>query len=94
MHQIKTLSEFNLDQESIIEELRQSGEPLHLSCDDGKEIVIMDAVVFDEQMSFCKSACAEAMHVKEDLVQGCRDYIRGNIVEAEEVEKAVMAGFH
>lgn len=89
--QIKSLSEFNRNQTAVIEELRQTGEPLYLTRNGSASVVVMDAAAFDEQMSFRKSVYAEEMRVYKDLMSGYGDYLEGDIVEADEAEAAILA---
>ena len=52
MPQIKPLSEFNRNQNALIEDLSHSGEPLYLTRNGSACVVVMDSAAFDAAMAF------------------------------------------
>lgn len=52
MPQIKPLSEFNRNQNALIEDLSQSGEPLFLTRNGSACVVVMDSAAFGAAMDF------------------------------------------
>lgn len=90
MPKVRSLSDFNRNQSSIIEELQQSGEPIYLTRNGSASLVVMDADAFDRQMSLRASAFANEMRVYDGLMQGYADFLDGNVVDAAEAEAAIL----
>lgn len=90
MPKVKSLSDFNRNQSSIIEELQQTGEPIYLTRNGSASLVVMDAESFDRQMSLRASALANEMKVYDSLMAGYADYLEGNVVDAAEAEASLM----
>lgn len=90
MPKVKSLSDFNRNQSSIIEELQQTGEPIYLTRNGSASLVVMDAESFDHQMSLRASAMANEMRVYDGLMRGYADYLDGNVVDAEKAEDAIL----
>ncbi len=90
MPKVKSLSEFNRNQASIINELEETQEPLYLTRNGNASIVVMDSEAFDRAMSYRTSAYANEMRVYNSLMEGYADYVSGNIVDAESAEKDIL----
>lgn len=88
---VKSLSDFNRNQTSVIEELKETQQPVYLTRNGTASIVVMDAQAFDREMSFRASIYANEMRVYGSLLKGYSDYENGDIVSAEEAESRIAA---
>lgn len=86
MPTVKSLSEFNRNQSTIIGELEQTQKPLYLTRNGTASIVVMDAEAFDRAMSFRESVYANEMRVYGSLMKGYDDYRQGRITDAQTAE--------
>ena len=89
MPKIRALSEFNRNQNVLIDELQQSGEPIYLTRNGASCVVIMDAEAFDAAMSFRNSAYAREMSLTQRLKEAYQDVLDRHIVPAEEAEARI-----
>ena len=89
MPDIKSLSEFNRNQNAFIEDLSQSGKPLYLTRNGSACVVVMDAGAFDEAMAFRNAVLEQEMKTYQGLMRGYRDYLEGNVVSAAEADKTI-----
>jgi len=90
MPAVKSLSDFNRNQSSIIRELGESQEPLYLTRNGSSSIVVMDAAAFDRVMSFRASVHANEMRVYDSLMRGYADYLDGKIMPACQAEDSIL----
>lgn len=91
MPKVKPLSDFNRNQSSMIEELKESQQPIYLTRNGSAAIVVMDAEAFDREISFRSSMYANEMRVYGSLMKGYADYQAGNVVSASDAEAAILA---
>lgn len=89
MPKVKSLSEFNRNQSSIIEELHRTGEPLYLTRNGSSSVVVVDSDAFDEMMSFKRRIYAREMKVYEGLLAGYEDCQHGRMMSADEADALI-----
>lgn len=90
MPAVKSLSDFNRNQSSIIAELEETQQPLYLTRNGSASIVVMDAAAFDKALSFRKSVYENEMRVYGSLMKGYADYLEGNTVSADAAESEIL----
>lgn len=86
---IKSLSDFNRNQNTLIDELSESREPLYLTRNGSACVVVMDARAFDEAMSFRNEVLEQEMRTYRGLMRGYEDYLEGRTVMADEADEAI-----
>ena len=72
MPQIKPLSEFNRNQNALIEDLSHSGEPLYLTRNGSACVVVMDSAAFDAAMAFRNEIYEQEMRTYRGMLKGRR----------------------
>lgn len=87
MPKIRALSEFNRNQNGLIEELQESREPIYLTRNGASCLVVMDAEAFDSCMAFRNSVYAREMSLTARLVNSFQEVLDRKIVPAEEVDR-------
>lgn len=90
MPAVKSLSDFNRNQSSVIAELEETQQPIYLTRNGSAAIVVMDATAFDRAMSFRSNVRESEMRVYEGLMKGYADYLEGKTVEAESAEAEIL----
>lgn len=68
MPQIKPLSEFNRNQNALIEDLSQSGESLFLTRNGSACVVVMDSAAFGAAMDFCNEIYEQEIRTYRDML--------------------------
>ena len=91
MPQIKPLSEFNRNQNALIEDLSQSGEPLYLTRNGSACVVVMDSAAFDAAMAFRNEIYEQEMRTYRGIMRGYEQYLTGETTPADEVFAQVRA---
>lgn len=89
MPNIKSLSEFNRNQNILIEELNASKKPLYLTRNGSACVVVMDAAAFDEAMEFRNDIFEQEMKTYRGIMRGNQDYVEGRTVDAAEADAAI-----
>lgn len=89
MPAIKSLSEFNRNQNAAIEALASTREPLYLTRNGSACVVVMDADAFDEAMRFRDELRDEEMRTYRSICRGVREVAAGQCVDAEEADRAI-----
>lgn len=85
MPQIKPLSEFNRNQNALIEDLHQSGEPLYLTRNGSACVVVMDSAAFDDAMAFRNEIYEQEMRTYRGLMKGYEEMQEGKLCDAGDV---------
>lgn len=91
MPKIRALSEFNRNQNAVIEELQKSREPIYLTRNGASCVVVMDAQAFDSAMAFRNSVYAREMSLSARLADAYQDVLDGNTVSASDAERQIRA---
>ena len=91
MPQIKPLSEFNRNQNALIEDLSQSGEPLYLTRNGSACVVVMDSAAFDAAMAFRNEIFEQEMRTYRGIMHGYEQYLNGETTPADEVFAQIRA---
>ena len=91
MPQIKPLSEFNRNQNALIEDLRQSGEPLYLTRNGSACVVVMDSAAFDAAMAFRNEIYEQEMRTYRGIMRGYEQYRNGETTPADEAFAQIRA---
>ena len=91
MPQIKSLSDFNRNQNAMIEELEQSGEPLYLTRNGSACLVVMDSAAFDEAMRFRDELREEEMRAYRGILRGYEQYLNGEVATVEHAFSKIRA---
>lgn len=86
---IKPLSEFNRNQNAVIDELRESQEPVYLTKNGAASVVVMDAAAFDRAMSFRADLRAREMRTYEGLLRGYSDVENGDVMSLDAMDARV-----
>ena len=89
MPAIKALSDFNRHQNTFIDELASTREPLYLTRNGAACVVVMDAAAFDEAMSFRDELREQEMRTYRGLLRGYQDVLEGKTVPADEADAAI-----
>ena len=89
MPAIRSLSEFNRNQNALIEELADTCEPLYLTRNGAACVVVMDASAFDEAMSFRNELFEQELRTYRSLMRGYADVLDGNTVNATEADREI-----
>lgn len=89
MPKVTSLSEFNRNQTSIIDELKETEEPLYLTKNGRSSLVVMDAEAFDRVISFKNDIYAREMRIYEGLLKGYEEYQSGNVQSADEADALI-----
>ena len=84
MPKVRSLSDFNRNQNAIIKELQQSAEPIYLTKNGRSSLVVMDAEAFDRALSFKNDIHAREMRVYEGLLEGYENYQQGKTRAAKD----------
>lgn len=84
MPSIKSLSEFNRNQNALIEDLEKSREPLYLTRNGSACIVVMDSAAFDAAMAFRNEIYEQEMRTYRGIMHGYEQYLNGETVSADE----------
>ena len=82
MPQIKPLSEFNRNQNALIEDLSHSGEPLYLTRNGSACVVVMDSAAFDAAM---------ALRTYRGMLKGIQEMQEGKLHDAQDVMDELRA---
>lgn len=85
MPQIKPLSEFNRNQNALIEDLSHSGEPLYLTRNGSACVVVMDSAAFDAAMAFRNEIYEQEMRTYRGMLKGIQEMQEGKIHDAQDV---------
>ena len=91
MPAIKSLSEFNRNQDAMIEDLSSTREPLYLTRNGSACVVVMDATAFDEAMAFRNEVLEQEMSTYRGIMRGYQDYLEGRVVDAREADAAIRS---
>lgn len=83
MPQIKSLSDFNRNQNALIEELEQSGKPLYLTRNGSACLVVMDSAAFDEAMRFRDELREQEIRTYRGIRRGYEQYLNGEVISAD-----------
>lgn len=89
MPAIKPLTDFNRNQTATLEELARTGEPLYLTRNGSACCVVMDAVAFDEAMSFRDEVREQEMRTYRGILRGMQEFAEGEFVDADEADRSV-----
>lgn len=89
MPRVKSLSDFNRNQSAIINELKETQEPLYLTKNGRSSLVVMDAEAFDRAISFKKDIYAREMRVYDGLLKGYEEYQQGKTLSAEDADASI-----
>ena len=87
MPKIRALSDFTRNQNTFIDELKDSREPIYLTRNGSSCVVVMDAEAFDETMSFLNSVYAREMGLAQRLKEAFQEVLDGKTVPAEDVDR-------
>ena len=87
MPQIKPLSEFNRNQNALIEDLSHSGEPLYLT----RHVVVMDSAAFDAAMAFRNEIYEQEMRTYRGMLKGIQEMQEGKLHDAQDVMDELRA---
>lgn len=91
MPQIKPLSEFNRNQNALIEDLHRSGEPLYLTRNGSACVVVMDSAAFDDAMAFRNEIYEQEMRTYQGIMHGYEQYLNGEITSADDALARIRA---
>lgn len=83
MPQIKSLSDFNRNQNALIEELGQTGEPLYLTRNGAACLVVMDSEAFDVAMRFRDELREQEIRTYRGIMRGYEQYLNGEVISAD-----------
>ena len=86
MPQIKPLSEFNRNQNALIEDLSHSGEPLYLTRN-GSACV----AAFDAAMAFRNEIYEQEMRTYRGMLKGIQEMQEGKLHDAQDVMDELRA---
>ena len=89
MPAIKPLSDFVRSPGSMIDELRETQEPIYLTKNGSSSIVVMDAAAYDRQMRHLEMQREREMRAYEGLVAGYEDMVCGRVSVAGDVFDAI-----
>ncbi|MEG0323011.1 MAG: type II toxin-antitoxin system prevent-host-death family antitoxin [Raoultibacter sp.] len=89
MPKIRSLSEFNRNQNTLIAELKEMQEPIYLTKNGASSLVVMDAEAFDRAMSFRDEVHAREMRVYEGIMRGYEDFQQGRVEAADEADARI-----
>lgn len=89
MPEIKPLSEFNRNQNSLIEKLSATGEPMYLTRNGSACVVVMDAASFDNLMSFRDELLEQELRTYRGIMRGYQDVLEGKTVDADEADRMI-----
>lgn len=84
MPQIKPLSEFNRNQNALIEDLSRSGEPLYLTRNGSACVVVMDSAAFDAAMAFRNEIYEQEMRTYRGIMRGYEQILNDKTIPADE----------
>lgn len=91
MPQIKPLSEFNRNQNALIEDLSHSGEPLYLTRNGSACVVVMDSAAFDAAMAFRNEIYEQEMRTYRGMLKGIQEMQEGKLHDAQDVMDELRA---
>ena len=83
MPQIKPLSEFNRNQNALIEDLSHSGEPLYLTRN--------GSAAFDAAMAFRNEIYEQEMRTYRGMLKGIQEMQEGKLHDAQDVMDELRA---
>lgn len=84
MPAIASLTDFNRNQNEIVAQLHESGQPLYLTRNGKASVVVMDAEAFDAAMSFRTEMREREMRVCNGILRGYEEALDGKVTEARE----------
>lgn len=87
MPRMESLAEFNRNQTTTLNRLKETGEPIYLTRNGRAAAVIMDPEVFDRAVSFRKRVEESEMRTYAGLLCGYEDVQAGRVVSAEEADR-------
>lgn len=91
MPQIKSLSDFNRNQNAMIEELEKTGEPLYLTRNGSACLVVMDSAAFDKAMSFRDELHEQELRTYRGIMRGYEQCLNGETTSADYVFSRIRA---
>ena len=91
MPQIKPLSEFNRNQNALIEDLSHSGEPLYLPRNGPACVVVMDSAAFDASIAFRNEIYEQEMRTYRCMLKGIQEMQEGKLHDAQDVMDELRA---
>lgn len=89
MPAIKPLSEFNRNQNAVIEELERTQEPMYLTRNGSACVVVMDAAAFDEAMEFRNSLREQELRTYRSILRGAEEIASGDGVDADAADAQI-----
>ena len=89
MPAIKPLSEFNRNQNAVIEELERTQEPMYLTRNGSACVVVMDAAAFDEAMEFRNSLHEQELRTYRSILRGAEEIASGDGVDADDADAQI-----
>lgn len=89
MPKVRSLSDFNRNQTSLIEEIRDTKEPLYLTRNGRSSVVVMDSEAFDELVSFRSELKAREMRIYDGLMRGYESFLAGNVTSVVDADERI-----
>lgn len=83
MPRIKSLSDFNRNQNAMIEELEETREPLYLTRNGSACLVVMDSDAFDEAMSLRDELREQELRTYRGIMRGYEQCLNGEVTPVE-----------
>ena len=91
MPHIASLAEFNRNQKKMLEQLAESRQPIYLTRNGAKSVVVMDCDAFESTMTSREAAKEEELRVYQGLMRGMSDYVQGRTFSKAELRRRVAA---
>lgn len=85
MPQIKQLSEFSRNQNALIDDLNQSGEPLYLTRNGSVCVMVMESAAFDVAMAFRNEIYKQEMRTYRDMLKDYQEMQERKVHDASDV---------
>lgn len=89
MPQIASLAEFNRNQTKMLEQLAETKQPIYLTRNGAKSVVVMDTEAFENSMLNRESLKEEELKIYQGLMRGMSDYVEGRTLTKDEFRRRV-----
>lgn len=81
---VKPISDIQRNINAITEECAQTRQPIYLTKNGNKSLVLMDADAFDEEMALHAEVYDREMRVYKAITRGYEDMLAGRVTPADE----------
>ncbi len=89
MPQIASLAEFNRNQTKMLEQLAETKQPIYLTRNGAKSVVVMDTEAFENSMLNWDNVKQEELKIYQSLMRGMEDYVEGKTLTKDEFKRRV-----